>query len=188
MTPGLRIGPLLPLAETALWTTAGEQAHAAAFRNERRRSEYLTWRTMLRRELGRDLRIGYDEVGAPVLPDGEGFISVSHGAGRVAVCLSPRRCAVDIESAGRDFLRVADRFMTPSERLLSDDPLWPGFVWCAKETLYKYAGRRSLDLREDLRILSSDLAAERIVGRIGDEPPLELTARLTDGCLLVFYC
>ncbi len=183
-TPRLLIEPPMTIAAANAWATLEERQRAETFGSERRRREFLTWRAIIRRELGHDIRIAYNEVGAPVLPDGEAFIAVAHCADRVAVCLSPNRCAVDIECADRDFTRAASRFLTPSETVLADDPHWPGFVWCAKETLYKYAGRRNLDFRENLRIVSADLAAGRIIGRIGDEPPLELAARCIDGCLV----
>ena len=76
--------------------------------------------------------------------------------------------------------------MTPSERALSDDPLWPGIVWCAKETLYKYAGRRELDFRQDLRIERADLAAGRLTGRIENGEPVELSVRREDGFIIVY--
>lgn len=185
MIPCLLVARPMTPDESAPWTTPAEQAHAATFRNERRRREYLTWRALVRRELGLSVRIAYNDVGAPILPDGEAFVSVSHCDGGVAVCLSTERCAVDMEPAARDFSRVADRYMTPAERLLSSDPWWPGYVWCAKETLYKLAGRRGLDLRADLRIVEADLPAGRIVGRIASEPPIALSATCRDGFLLV---
>lgn len=187
MIPCLLLDAPMPPEETAQWTTREEQIRASTFRNERRRREYLTWRTLVRRELGHNIRIIYNELGAPVLPDGEAFVSVSHCPGRVAVCLSLNRCAVDIERVDRDFGRVAGRFLTADEAALSADPLWPGYVWCAKETLYKYAGRRNLDFLTDLRILSADLAAERLTGQIGDGEPLELAARCLDGEYLTTF-
>ena len=92
---------------------------------------------------------------------------------------------MDIEPASRDFSRAESRYTTPSERALSDDPLWPGIVWCAKEALYKYSGRRELDFRKDLRIESADLAAGRLTGRIGNGEPVELSVRREDGFILV---
>lgn len=188
MIPCLLVEPPMSESEAAPWTTPEERAEAASFRNERRRREFLTWRALVRRELGRHTRIAYNEIGAPVLPDGEACVAVSHCDGRVAVVLSSRRCTVDIEPEGRDFSRVVDRYMTAAEQLLSADPLWPGFAWCAKEALYKYAGRRELDLLQDLHLVSADLAAGRLVGCITDGEPVELAARLSEGFLLVFAC
>lgn len=183
---GLIIEAPWPEGEAAAWATAEERAAAAAFGSERRRREYLTWRALVRRELGRDVRIAYDAVGAPVLENRPEYLSVSHCDGRVAVCLSLRRCAVDIEPVTRNFGRVLSRYMTPEEQALADDPLLPAAVWCAKETLYKYAGRRELDLLRDLRITEADLAAGCLAGRIADGAPVAMRLLCRDGYLATF--
>lgn len=185
MTPFLRIVPPMTAEETAPWTTADERAAAASFASERRRAEFLTWRTVVRRELGRDVRIEYNDLGAPRLTDCDVHISVSHCAGRVAVCFSNGPCAVDIEPESRNFSRAARRYMTPAERSLSDDPLLPGIVWCAKEALYKYSGRGELDFLTDLRIERADPAAGTLTGRIADGEPVELTLRREEGYIIV---
>ena len=183
---GLIIEAPWPEGEAAAWATAEERAAAAAFGSERRRREYLTWRALVRRELGRDVRIAYDAVGAPVLENRPEYLSVSHCDGRVAVCLSLRRCAVAIEPVPRNFGRVLSRYMTPEEQALADDPLLPAAVWCAKETLYKYAGRRELDLLRDLRITEADLAAGCLAGRIAGGAPVAMRLLCRDGYLATF--
>lgn len=185
MTPFLRIVPPMTAAETVPWTTADERAAAAAFGSERRRAEFLTWRAVVRRELGRDVRIEYNEMGAPLLIGCDVHISVSHCAGRVAVCFSQAPCAVDIEPETRNFSRTASRYMAPAERMLSDDPLLPGIVWCAKESLYKYSGRGELDFLTDLRIERVDMAGGTLTGRIADGEPVELTLRREEGYIVV---
>ena len=148
----------LAAAETDLWTTEEERAEAARFGSARRRSEYLTWRTLVRRELGRDAVIGYNGVGAPVVTSPEGyFIGVSHCRERVAVCISRQRCAVDIESVSRNFGAALARCMTPRERTLSTDERLGAALWCAKEALYKYAGRRELTCSATCRCSGSTL-------------------------------
>lgn len=183
---GLIIEAPWPEGEAAAWATAEERAAAAAFGSERRRREYLTWHALVRRELGRDVHIAYDAVGAPVLENRPEYLSVSHCDGRVAVCLSLRRCAVDIEPVTRNFGRVLSRYMTPEEQALADDPLLPAAVWCAKETLYKYAGRRELDLLHDLRITEADLAAGCLAGRIAGGAPVAMRLLCRDGYLATF--
>ena len=180
MIPALWTSPPLTAEESARWTTSEERAAAAGFVSERRRAEFLTWRAVVRRELGDDVGIAYDALGAPVLTNRAVHISVAHCAGRIAVCASPERCAVDIEPATRDFRRAASRYLTPEEEALSDDPLLPGIVWCAKETLYKYAGRRELDFRRDLHVVRLDLAAGTLAGRI------RLSVSLDEGFILVY--
>lgn len=181
----LRIATPMSAEASAPWTTPEERAAAAGFGCARRREEFLTWRALVRREVGADAVIAYDAAGAPVLVDHPLFLSVSHCAGRVAVALSEGRCAVDIEPAGRDFGRVAARYMTASERALCADPLWPGIVWCAKEALYKYARRPGLDLLHDLRIERFEPTAGRLTGRIVGGAPEELEVRCEEGFIVV---
>lgn len=190
VAPGkLLLSEPLATVETDLWTTEEERAEAARFGSARRRSEYLTWRTLVRRELGRDAVIGYNGVGAPVVSSPEGyFIGVSHCRERVAVCISRQRCAVDIESASRDFGAALARCMTPRERSLSTDERLGAALWCAKEALYKYAGRRELELQRDVQVLGVDFEAGRIVGRVCDGELLELQLRCIDGCVVVWRC
>ena len=157
--------------------TDADWAAAAAF-PPRRRAEYLTWRAVVYRELGA-VPIGYDAAGGPVLIGDPRHIGVSHGGGHAAVVISDRPCAVDIESETRRFTRAAAHFLTPAEAALGDDPRVAGVVWCAKETLYKLARRRGLDLLRDLAIERIDFAAGEVVGRIrGGEPiPMRLELR-----------
>lgn len=141
----------LPFDEALQWATDDEIATAGSFATTRR-EEYLAWRAVIRREIGRDAAIGYNAVGAPVLTNYPYHLAVSHCRGRIAVGISNRPCAVDIEPIDRNFQRILTRYLTPEEQRLSTHPLYPAIAWCAKETLYKYAGRRELDLLRDLRI------------------------------------
>ena len=144
--------------------TDADWAAAAAF-PPRRRAEYLTWRAVVYRELGA-VPIGYDAAGGPVLIGDPRHIGVSHGGGHAAVVISDRPCAVDIESETRRFTRAAAHFLTPAEAALGDDPRVAGVVWCAKETLYKLARRRGLDLLRDLAIERIDFAAGEVAQQV----------------------
>lgn len=186
MNPILRIVPPMSAEETLPWTTDEERRRAAAFGSARRRAEFLTWRAVVRRELGRDVGIAYNELGAPVVTGREVHISVSHCDGRVAVCLSSAPCAVDIEPETRNFSRAASRYLADAERALSDDPFFAGVVWCAKEALYKYAGRAELDFLTDLRIERADLAAGELTARIENGEPVRLSVRREDGYIIVY--
>ena len=163
--------------------TDADWAAAAAF-PPCRRAEYLTWRAVVYRELGA-VPIGYDAAGGPVLIGDPRHIGVSHGGGHAAVVISDRPCAVDIESETRRFTRAAAHFLTPAEAALGDDPRVAGVVWCAKETLYKYARRRGLDLCRDLRLLEADPVRGRLVGRVGDGAPLPMRIDRVEEALVV---
>ncbi len=179
-------------SDAAPWATPDELASAAAF-PPARQAEWLSWRAIVRREVCREfgcrpaeIAIAYNETGAPVVEGAAVHAAVSHCRGSVAVGLSDAPCAVDIESLDRNFGRIASRYMTSTEQALSDDPRWPAVVWSAKETLYKYAGRRELDLLCDLRVEQVDFSAGRLVGRIRGGEVLLLRFLFFAGRVIVF--
>ena len=134
------------------WITPEELTETEHFAPARRR-EARAWRYIVRRELGRDADIRYNEVGAPYIANYPVHISVSHSKGRVAVAFSNRKCAVDIEQLSRNFDRVKDHYLSPEEqRLLQRLPRALATAWSAKETIYKYVGRAGLDLVKDIRL------------------------------------
>ena len=63
MTKGLFIEPPMTEAEAAARVTPGERAAAQEFLRERRRREFLTWRAVVRRELGDDVSIALSGPG-----------------------------------------------------------------------------------------------------------------------------
>ncbi len=164
------------------WLTAEDREYIEGLRSQRRKQEVTSWRAALRRELGCEAEIRYNEVGAPYMVDYEGYISVSHSRESVAVMISERRCAVDIESCSRDFERVASRYVRAEERKLQCDlPLLP-LIWSAKETLYKYSGRTELDMIKDLKI--KEINATTLIGAIGEER-VEMRYFMRDGQIVV---
>lgn len=186
MIPLLIIESPMTAEEVVGWVTADELSHAQTFGSERRRREFLTWRALVRRALGADVQLAYNTVGAPVVVNRSLHISVSHCTDRVAVRIADGPCAVDIESEGRNFRRALARYMTSAEQLLSGHPLLPAAVWCAKEALYKYAGREELDLLRDIRIVGVDFSAGKLRGCIGEQTPVELTMNRDGGFIVVY--
>lgn len=185
MNNSLCIEKILPLEELERLVPEYARLSIATQASSRRRAESLMWRAVVCRYLP-DARIDYNAIGAPVVTNYPVHIGVSHCLDYVAVCLSERPCAVDIEPLARDFNRASARFATDDERRLSDGPLLLPALWCGKEALYKYAGRRELDLLRDLKIESLDLQAWRMIGRIGDDTPMEIGIRVEQGLFVAF--
>lgn len=182
----LLIEPLLALPEAQARATPDDLTYAQGLASELRRREFLSWRAIVRRELGAEAVIGYDDVGGPVVGSGTTHLGVSHGAGRVAVCLSDGPCSVDIESLSRNFERVASRYISPSERVLTEDSRLSAVMWCAKEALYKFARRKELDLLRDLHIDRLDMDAGEGAGRILDSGPIDLKIRFDTEFVAVY--
>lgn len=185
MDKRLIVEALMSEEESSLFVTAEDRAMAAAFAPGRRR-EYLAWRAMIYRELG-PVKIGYASSGAPVIENrNDLFLGVSHGAGRVALSISDAPCAVDIERCDRDFTSLISRYLTPSEYLLGrGDPFFPSVAWCAKEVLYKMAGRRGLSLTGDLHLTA--VGNGWIEGCIKSEGLLRLSVHRLPDAFLVWY-
>ena len=136
--------------------TAEDLAFVEQFGSVSRRCEVLAWRAIVRRELGCDVEISHDEYGAPILNKSNVFISVSHSRDRVAVLFADSECAVDIESAERDFSRVATRYLSNEEQQLAEQNDLYAEIWCAKEALYKYYKKGGLDFARDMAIKEYD--------------------------------
>ena len=169
--------------------TAADVASASRFQNERRRTEHLAWRRVVRRELGRDVEIGYNEVGAPTVNIEQTHISVAHGAGRVAVAIADERVGIDIESLERDFACVSSRYMSAEEQALSSAVEWQAMVWTAKEALYKLYGERGLDLKCDIVLTDYNPAQSEISAllRAKTKARVEVSLHNDDAVVAVAY-
>ncbi len=148
--------------------TAEDRAIVEAFSSAHRRREVLAWRSIVRRELGSDCAIGYDEWGAPVVGNSDTHIGVSHCRDLVAVVISDSPCAVDVEERSRNFEGVSARYMTDKERAFASEEDWAAKVWCAKEALYKYYRKGGVEIREDIKILGYDADSEILQAAIFD--------------------
>lgn len=177
-----------PLSEAELLVLSGEadRCVVSGFTLEKRRREALMWRYIVRRELGEDTVIEYDENGAPQLLNRDEYIGISHSADFVAVIISQSRCAVDIERLDRNFERVTARYIRPEERILSNDKRLPAAIWCAKETLYKFAGKRGLDLLRDVKVHEVDLEEGFMVGQVEDNPSVRINLRFHLGNIVAY--
>ena len=148
-----------------------------AFANINRRCEVLAWRAIVRRELGQDVEIFYDDYGAPKVEMPDTYISVSHSKGVVAVLFADKPCAVDIEQTNRDFRRVANRYLLQREQMLAEQYDIFAEMWCAKEALYKYYKKGGLDFVEHISISEYDLDRGVLRCSILGGEPIEVNVR-----------
>ncbi len=179
------VPPLYLCCDTLL--TAQDIASASRFQNERRRNEHLAWRRIVRRELGHEVVIDYDDTGAPCVDTPNIYISIAHCPERVAVAIAEERIGVDIESRERNFLAAASRFMSKEERALCHDEDWAAMVWCTKEACYKYHGKRGTDLLDDIRIVYYNPTTRRIGVRFEDSSSVEVEISLHDKKYIVAH-
>ena len=166
----LVVEPIAPLSELEREADERDLQSIEAFTSPSRRAERLAWRRVLRR-LSPDAEVEYEPSGAPRLKNSPyTYTSVSHCRDVVAVVLSCAKCGVDVERVDRDFARVAERYMTAAERALCSAEWWAAAVWCAKECLYKMAGREGADFKRDIVVESVDTSTSQILCRAYGEP------------------
>ena len=148
--------PIGNLAELEHNATAEELQSVEGITALSSRVVRLAWRALLREMLSpTTAEVSYLPSGKPQIRNSQyQHISVSHSRDYVAVALSQDPCGVDVERIDRNFEHVKSRYMTVAESQLSADRRWAAVVWCAKEALYKYAGREGLDFLRDIVILS----------------------------------
>ena len=157
--------------------------------SDSRKREALAWHRIVRRELGVDAELSYNEVGAPVILNKKGYISVSHNAEYVAVAYSETSpCAIDIESEDRNFHPLSSRYLKPEERSLSSHPAWLCIAWSAKETLYKLAARRGLNLQRDISLNGVEkFDSHRPATNSDLEPQGSITASVNNSTYTLLY-
>lgn len=164
---------------------ASDVASASRFQNDRRRREHLAWRRVVRSELGRNVLIEYNEVGAPVVDTPNTHISVAHGGERVAVAFADEPVGVDVESLDRNYDRVKSRYMSPAEEALSEMEEWPAVVWTAKEAIYKLYGQREVDLTEDIRIMAFDAERMQLNAAVRERADIVVEAQIIENSVVV---
>lgn len=117
-----------------------EKASFDAFRNDRRRKEWLTVRVLLAELLGPSVSIDYMESGKPFLRGSKLFVSITHTIGYVGVRLGEQPVALDMEYMSNRVLRLIPRFVSDREMRYIDEEnkiTTALIVWSAKETLFK---------------------------------------------------
>lgn len=165
--------------------TAQDVASASRFQNDRRRREHLAWRRIVRQELGTNIAIDYNDVGAPTVDTPNTYISVSHGADMVAVAIADETVGVDIEALDRNFDRVKSRYMSDLESAISDHKDWAAMVWSAKEAIYKLYGRREVDLMDDIHITAYNPEIMELRATVGNVDNIVVKTSFVDSRAVV---
>lgn len=95
-----------------------------------------------------------DEHNNPYLSKNQGFVSISHTSDyAVAIVSLENEVGIDIEKISDKLSRVANKFLSEPERLHAGDDLFKMCIyWCAKESLYKWFGKKNLSFKENIYI------------------------------------
>jgi len=137
--------------------TPKENEVFGTFRSDSRKRQWLAVRALLNKVYGDKKVILYNEDGRPNLSDG-GFLSISHSDRYASVLIANKpRLGVDIEALSRNYVRVAPRFITQSERDIFSrqgvaEEYYLPIAWSCKEAAFKAAAHKNVDFTRDISI------------------------------------
>ena len=125
-----------------------------------------------------------DEHNNPYLSKIKGFVSLSHtNEYAVAVVSLEEEVGIDIEKISDKLSRVAHKFLSEPERLhAGNDLLKMCIYWSAKESLYKWYGKKNLSFKENIYVEPFENNPTMVKGEIFIEGILK-----TEHQLEVFY-
>jgi 4'-phosphopantetheinyl transferase len=121
----------------------------------KRKKESLAVLCLLEAMLKEPLKISHDQDGKPFLENKKFQISISHSVLYAAVYLDKHQAVgVDIQKVKPDIGGGMDYFLNEKEQLWVDktDFILMNILWSAKESVYKYAGIKELDPRNQVVI------------------------------------
>ena len=76
------------------------------------------------------------------------FISISHSYEYVGIMFSKtHEVGLDIERVDDRIHRVANKFLNENEQLFAESKLIKTLIWSAKESMYKWYGKKELDFK-----------------------------------------
>lgn len=126
-----------------------------AILKEKRKQEWLACRVLLKEMLGRYGVIGYDAERKPHLAGSDVEISMSHSGEYVCVYLCERApVGVDIQQLKPSISKGAFYFLNDTELQWAElqNNVQMHLIWSAKESVFKYAGDASIDLKKHITI------------------------------------
>lgn len=184
----------LPELEAQYDIKPSEMEVYRAFRNDRRRKEWLSVRILLKELLGYDAEICYRDSGKPYLSDSSYCISITHTIGFVGIRLASHPVALDMEYHSQRVLRLMDRFVSAQEMKYIDpeNPITSALIiWSAKETLFKLFDFKDVQFDEHLHISNLKTGKGGIFKGSVDKDGFHADVRLSYkvyGDLILVYC
>lgn len=143
------------------------------------------------------IRFEKDEFNKPHLyvNNAQTLISITHTSNYACILTgSSKMGGLDIEKIDSRIYRVASKFVSSQEEKLlhtNDNNLILTLIWSAKESIYKYWGKKSLDFKKNMVIHNIDIPNQSIVASfIHDEVEMELNLQFIffKEYVLTFLC
>lgn len=164
-----------------------ELAAQLAVRHPRTQLQRYASRLLLAEMLGEMPQVSKDGHGKPLLPHLPFDLSISHTEGYAAILLGHGRLGVDVQHYKPNVMTVRDRFLDENELQMAPDIESTTLLWAAKEAIYKYNAKPSLDFRDPITIhsIGADLLPSSFIYD-GIKTELNLGWKQLDGAMLVW--
>ena len=133
-------------------------------KNEQRLKQWLATRLLISHFFN-DYELSYDEYGKPHLNNNH-YISISHSGNYVTIIINNRDCGIDIEKISPKVERIKHKFLSKKDLQNYCSLKDLTTIWCAKEALYKYHGKKEILFIEHLFISSFNPPKKSFTGVI----------------------
>ena len=130
------------------------------FTSPKRKLEYICTRLLLK-EIDENLSISYNEFGAPILNDNRN-ISISHSNNLVAIIVSEKKVAIDVEKINDRAYKIKEKFLSNND-IFFENEINTTLAWSAKETVFKLYQKGNIDFKEDIIIKKIDTEKKQIM-------------------------
>ena len=154
------------------------------FKSEKRQLEYILTRLLLQ-QIDENLRISYNQFGAPKLNDGR-KISISHSNDLITIVISEKKVAIDIEKISNKPLKIKHKFISKNDNIL-DNKMEATLAWSAKEAVYKLHQKGGIDFKKDIIIQKID-ASKKQIHTTFQKKNLVLNFQEINNHFLVYVC
>ena len=115
------------------------------FTSSKRKKEWVCTRALLKKISGQS-KIFYDSSGSPKI-DGN-FISISHSKKLVAIILSNKNCAIDIEEISEKSKVLQSKFSNKQNLNKKESTI----VWSTKECIFKLHKTKKISFKNDITV------------------------------------
>jgi 4'-phosphopantetheinyl transferase len=134
--------------------------------SERKKKEWLAVRRLLSQMLNATAEITYDAHRKPFLKDNDYYLSISHSDQYAAVYLNKAKpVGIDIQKIKIDIKKGFDFFLNAEEQLWVDktDFMLLNILWSAKESIYKSAGVKDLDPKNQIFVSPFEAESDGVI-------------------------
>lgn len=142
-----------------------------SFKNNGRKLEWLSVRTLINDMMNKNTRIIYNAERKPFLKGNSWNISISHSYNLTSIFVSKsKRVGIDLELMSHKIRYISHKFIN-SQEWITDDPDLKRYHlyihWCAKEAMYKICDKQDINFKENLTVFPFEPAEEGMIkGRV----------------------